>query len=60
MSHECPYCGQECYCDIDDTGGMPVPSDCPHLNGECEMDWEPDDEVESDDEWMERTGEQIS
>jgi hypothetical protein len=40
MAHECPYCGQQCYCDCDDTGGLAVPSDCPHLNGECEADQE--------------------
>jgi hypothetical protein len=28
MAHECPECGQECYCDLDDMGGMPVPYDC--------------------------------
>jgi len=28
MAHECWECGQQCYCDGDDTGGMPVPDDC--------------------------------
>ena len=31
MSHECEVCGQECYCDIDDCGGMEQPDDCPHF-----------------------------
>lgn len=49
MSHECDSCGQECYCDGDDTGGLPQPTDCPHLNGKCEADenedWEEFSEV---------------
>lgn len=31
MAHECEICGQQCYCDIDDCGGLPQPDDCPHL-----------------------------
>jgi hypothetical protein len=31
MAHECQDCGQECYCDMDDCGGLPMPSDCPHI-----------------------------
>jgi hypothetical protein len=31
MAHECYECGMECYCDGDDTGGLPQPRDCPHL-----------------------------
>jgi hypothetical protein len=34
MSHECPTCGQECYCDGEDHG-QDAPSDCTH---ECEAD----------------------
>lgn len=33
--HTCPFCGMECDCDIDDTGGLPVPDDCTHV---CEED----------------------
>ena len=29
--HECPFCGDVCDCDIDDTWGLPVPDDCPHV-----------------------------
>lgn len=29
--HDCPICGEECDCDMDDTGGLPVPDDCPHI-----------------------------
>lgn len=37
MSHECQFCGQECYCDGEDVGGMPQPSNCSHLlKGTCE------------------------
>lgn len=31
MSHECEICGQECYCDMDDCGGMEQPPDCRHF-----------------------------
>lgn len=31
MAHECEYCGQQCYCDCDDCGGFPQPSNCRHL-----------------------------
>lgn len=43
MAHECEQCGQECYCDMDDCGGLPQPSSCPHLNGECDATEELDD-----------------
>ena len=46
MSHECMFCGQECYCDCDDTGGLEQPNNCPHLNGHCES-------AEDCDEWDE-------
>ncbi len=32
MSHECPSCGEECYCDGEDHG-QDAPADCTH---ECE------------------------
>jgi len=45
--HECEVCGQECYCDMDDMGGMDQPDDCPHFlkhdREDCEndgSDWE--------------------
>lgn len=31
MAHECEDCGQQCYCDMDDCGGLEQPSDCPHF-----------------------------
>jgi hypothetical protein len=37
--HTCPFCGEECDCDMDDTGDLPVPADCPHV---CEDDEEDD------------------
>lgn len=45
MAHECERCGQQCYCDMDDCGGLPQPSSCPHLNGECDADdeWDEDE-----------------
>lgn len=33
--HECPFCGDVCDCDMDDTWGLPVPDDCPHV---CQED----------------------
>lgn len=41
MMHTCPFCGEECDCDFDDTGGLPVPDDCPHV---CEDDDDYEDE----------------
>lgn len=29
MAHECPECGQQCYCDGEDHG-QPAPEDCRH------------------------------
>lgn len=29
MSHECPECGQTCYCDMEDHD-QPTPDDCTH------------------------------
>jgi len=37
MSHECPTCGQECYCDGEDHG-QDAPDDCTHCENECEAD----------------------
>lgn len=31
MAHECEDCGEECYCDCDDTGGLHQPKNCPHF-----------------------------
>jgi len=50
MAHECELCGQECYCDCDDCGGLPQPDDCLHFtqSGRCcgdELDDEFDDGV---------------
>lgn len=44
--HTCPFCGDECDCDMDDTGDLPVPDDCPHV---CE---DPsDDDYPYDDDY---------
>jgi hypothetical protein len=46
--HECPFCGQVCDCDMDDTWGLSVPDDCPHVcqeddfEGGFETDFETD------------------
>ena len=40
--HKCPFCDFLCDCDWDDTWGLPVPDDCPHVcgvNGRDD-DWE--------------------
>lgn len=29
--HECPFCGDLCDCDMDDTWDLPIPDDCPHV-----------------------------
>ena len=39
--HDCPNCGQACYCDIDDCP-MPTPDDCRH---ECQ------EQMDEFDEW---------
>lgn len=39
MSHPCPDCQQECYCDIEDIGWDEAPDDCCH-----ECDEETDDQ----------------
>jgi len=53
MAHECEICGQECYCDMDDTGGMPQPGDCIHYahHKETGGDGEYDDPEEDIDRW---------
>lgn len=38
--HECPECGQVCYCDMEDHD-QPAPPDCKH---ECEEDDDEDEE----------------
>lgn len=35
--HECPMCGEICDCDLDDTWGLEVPEDCPHVCGENDL-----------------------
>lgn len=42
--HECPFCGELCDCDLDDTWDLPVPDDCPHVCSEYD-----DDDVVNDD-----------
>ena len=42
MSHECQFCGQQCYCDLDDIDMGGMPDDCPH--------WMCIDATEDDDE----------
>jgi len=39
MVHECPICGQICDCDLDDTGGLPVPDDCPNICPEDDYEY---------------------
>lgn len=34
MAHNCDFCDALCYCDWDDTFGLPQPGDCRHLT-EC-------------------------
>ena len=34
IMHECPNCGEVCDCDLDDTWGLSVPDDCPHVCGD--------------------------
>lgn len=34
--HSCPMCDEICDCDMDDTWGLPVPDDCPHVCAEPE------------------------
>jgi hypothetical protein len=31
MAHECWECAEVCYCDMDDTWGLPQPKDCDHV-----------------------------
>lgn len=38
--HTCPFCGFECDCDLDDTGGLPVPDDCTHICQDDEIDYD--------------------
>ena len=45
--HTCPFCGEECDCDMDDTGDLPVPDDCPHV---CD-DRDDFDYCSDDDDW---------
>lgn len=36
--HSCPFCDFLCDCDLDDTWGLPVPDDCPHVCSEDDFD----------------------
>lgn len=39
--HTCPFCDEVCDCDGDDTWGLPVPDDCPHV---CDDSSDDDDD----------------
>ncbi len=41
MAHECPTCGQACYCDMEDTWFDEAPEDCMH---DCELEQDSDDD----------------
>jgi hypothetical protein len=45
MAHECPYCGQACYCDGDDTWMDAVYTKC-----DCPCDEDEDDDMSDDPE----------
>lgn len=45
--HECPFCGEVCDCDMDDTWGLPIPDDCPHVC--ADPDFDPDEWEESEE-----------
>ena len=41
MAHECPECGETCYCDLEDHDTGEAPIDCAHgCNYENEEDYE--------------------
>lgn len=44
--HSCPYCGQACYCDGDDTDyGEFIPNEhCPHYYCDSEIEYDDDEE----------------
>lgn len=45
--HECPFCGEVCDCDIEDTWNEEAPTDCPHVcKDESDNDF---DEFDSDE-----------
>lgn len=46
--HECPFCGEVCDCDMDDTWGLPIPDDCPHICHDNDEDQEELDECFDD------------
>lgn len=50
MAHECEECGQQCYCDCDDMGGLPQPSDCQCLRSHWWDEQREDDEDDYDEE----------
>lgn len=39
--HECPMCGEVCYCDLEDSL-LPVPDECTHICADPD-DWFSDD-----------------
>lgn len=47
--HECPYCGEVCDCDMDDTWDLPIPNDCPHVCKDDEDDDFDDEESEENE-----------
>lgn len=47
MAHECPVCGQACYCDIEDVWHEEAPDDCDCC---CEGEDGDDDFWDGDDE----------
>jgi len=42
MAHECPECGQACYCDMEDVWWDDY-EDCEHECDEDDEDWDDDD-----------------
>lgn len=43
MAHECWECDEVCFCDIDDTWGLPQPKDCRHVCREPDIEGSYDD-----------------
>lgn len=51
MAHDCWDCSGVCYCDMDDTWGLPIPKDCSHVcRDSFDGDDYEDDESEQDDD----------
>lgn len=51
MAHECPNCGQLCYCDLEDHESE-APDDCVH---DCEED---EDDLAAANYWQDRMDEE--